>query len=242
MRQHGFLCTVLLLATIITVAAFGQIPRRGKQAPRKRPSLLQKSKGKGEKGEEPKPPPLPTDKRLLTLHQRFVQDAVKLAAEYETGQDWDKAKSVYGEILKLVPKYPLAEAKMKVLLQREANAAAKQMSIAASKDWQDTGVELIPGKPVLVRAIGKWTFNLSIPVGPEGVQIPKELREYNMGCLIGLLRSANGDTESFVVGAEKTIRVTQPSKLYLKMYDTKVDDNEGELKVEVRGTFKMARR
>ena len=43
-------------------------------------------------------------------------------------------------------------------------------------------------------------------------------------------------------GKEKPLKVQQPGRLYLRMYDVDPDDNDGELRVEIRGTFKQARR
>ncbi|HEX4149670.1 MAG TPA: hypothetical protein VHY20_11815, partial [Pirellulales bacterium] len=55
------------------------------------------------------------------------------------------------------------------------------------KGWQDTGVDLIAGKPVMIRSDGKWRLNMHYPVGGDGLEIPEELRKFNLGSLIGIV-------------------------------------------------------
>ena len=188
--------------------------------------------------EKPTPPPLPTDQRLLALHRTFVQQAEKLALEYERGKDFDKAKAVYGEILKLVPQYESAKAKMAAINQMELTAGRARMDVKADKSWQDTGITVIAGKPIAIRAYGTWTFTFTAELSAEGIAIPKELREYNLGSLIGSIDTGRGPGENiFVVGPEKSFVAETTGRLYLQMYDNNVRDNEGSLKVEFLGSF-----
>ena len=188
--------------------------------------------------EKPTPPPLPTDQRLLALHRTFVQQAEKLALEYERGKDFDKAKAVYGEILKLVPQYESAKAKMAAINQMELTAGRARMDVKADKSWQDTGITVIAGKPIAIRAYGTWTFTFTAELSAEGIAIPKELREYNLGSLIGAIDTGRGPGENiFVVGPEKSFVAETTGRLYLQMYDNNVRDNEGSLKVEFLGSF-----
>jgi hypothetical protein len=171
-----------------------------------------------------------------------MTDAEKLALEYERGEEWDRAKAVYQEILKLLPQHTGAAAKMKLLRAREANAHVQRFAIKADEEWQDTYIEVEKGRPVSIRAVGAWTFNLSIKVGPDGIQIPKELKEYNMGCLIGVIRTpGDAKLQVFVVGKEKKFVAEKSGRLFLRMYDISPLDNEGELGVEVRGTYRSLR-
>src|SRR5438094_10066078 len=84
------------------------------------PMSAQEEGNKGPKEEKPKVKPLPDDKKLLSLHLDSVKKAVKLANEYEGTKDWGKARAGYEEILKLVPQYPSAIAKLAELIQLEA--------------------------------------------------------------------------------------------------------------------------
>jgi hypothetical protein len=210
-------------------------------------SLVAQDKGKAGKAkrdepETPKVRPLPDDKRLLALHLEFVKQAEKLGKEYEADKDWGKARAVYEEILKLVPQYPPAQAKLAEMLQREREAKSVTFTVKASEGWQDTGVDLIVGKPVSLVATGKWTFHLQVETNAEGLTIPKELRDFNPGCLIGMIPDPSEETQMpFVVGSAKQMMPERSGRLFLRMYDTVPRDNDGELKVEIRGTFKEAK-
>ena len=200
-----------------------------------------RKKRAGKKSKGKKPPPLPNDRRLLSLHLEFVKKAEKLATEYERKKELGKAKAVYGEILKLVPQYTAAKTKLALIRQREANAKVKQTRVLANKSWQDSGVSVIEGAPVTIRAAGTWTFNLKVELGPDGIKIPKELRKYNLGCLIGAIDRGDGKPQPFVIGRETSFVAKTNGRLYLRMYDVLPEDNSGNLKVEIRGTFKEGR-
>ena len=210
-------------------------------------SLSAQDKGKGkakrDKAEAPKVRPLPDDKRLLALHLEFVKQAEKLGKEYEADKDWGKARAVYEEILKLVPQYPPAQAKLAEMLQHERAAKAVTLTIKANEGWQDTGIDLIADKPVVLAVSGRWTFRLQVQTNAEGLAIPEELRDFNPGCLIGMIPDPSGpeNNKPFVVGSGKQFIAERSGRLHLRMYDTDPRDNEGELKVEVRGTFKEAK-
>jgi hypothetical protein len=210
------------------------------------------TKGKRDREREEPAPRLPDDKRLLSLHLDFVRKAEKLAGEYENGKDWGKARDVYQEILKLVPQYPPAQAKLADMIRRESEAEHIVFSVKADEGWQDTHVVLIPGKPVSLQVSGTWTFNLKVETNGEGLAIPKELRDFNPGCLIGMIvdgrtpMTGNKDDEEnavkpFIVGAGKQLMPERGGRLYLRMYDTVPADNVGALKVDIRGTFGEAK-
>jgi hypothetical protein len=208
-------------------------------------SLGGQEKGKGGKGkrdetEAPKVRPLPDDKRLLALHLDFVKQAEKLGKEYESGKEWSKARAVYEEILKLVPQYPPAQAKLAEMLAHERGAQNATLTIAANEGWQDTGIDLLADKPVTIAASGKWTFHLQVETNADGLTIPKELRDFNPGCLIGMIPHPSDPEENkpFIVGPLKQLMPERGGRLFLRMYDTDPRDNDGELKVEIRGTFK----
>lgn len=214
-----------------------------------------KGKGKGKDDDAPKVRPLPSDERLLTLHRDFVKKAETLAKEYEGDKDWGKARTVYEEILKLVPQYAPASAKLAEMIAKESTAKLATFTVKADGGWQDTGIDLIAGKPVQLSASGTWTFLLEVETNAQGLTIPEELRDFPLGCLIGYIASPGVDPKDakpadrttakaadkmtakpFVVSGEP-LQVEQSGRLYLRMYDTDPSDNKGVLKVEIRGTF-----
>jgi hypothetical protein len=201
---------------------------------------VNKGKRPPQETEAPKSRPLPDDKRLLALHLEFVKSAEKLGKEYEGSKDWGKARSVYEEILKLVPQYKPAAERLAAMRELEANAQTATVNVKATEGWQDTGIELLPGKPVSITATGSWTFHLELETNAEGLTIPKELRDFNPGCLVGMIPDPSDpeNNKPFVIGSSKRLELERGGKLFLRMYDTDPRDNDGALKVEIRGTFK----
>jgi hypothetical protein len=211
-------------------------------------SLTGQDKGKGNKAKKggPEPPkvrPLPDDSRLVALHREFVREAEKLGKEYEADKEWGKARAVYEEILKLAPQYPPAKAKLAEMLQHERAAKSVTITVKATEGWQDSGIDLIADKPVILAASGRWTFRLQVQTNAEGLSIPEELRDFNPGCLVAMIPDPSDpeNNKPFVVGSGKQFIAERSGRLHLRMYDTDPRDNEGELKVEVRGTFKEAK-
>jgi hypothetical protein len=231
-RPLVFVLVGLLASTLLVLSLGGQERPKGKG----------KGKDDGDSKEAPKVRPLPGDERLLTLHREFVKKAETLAKEYESDKDWGKARAVYEEILKLVPQYAPASAKLTEMLGRESTAKLATISVKADAGWQDTGIDLVAGKPVQLAASGTWTFHLEVETNAEGLTIPKELRDFPLGCLIGYVASPGvdpKDAKPFVVGSGEQMLVEQSGRLYLRMYDTDPTDNKGLLKVEIRGTFEQ---
>jgi hypothetical protein len=195
--------------------------------------------------EENKGPDLPGDPQLLKLHQEFVAKTAKLAKDYERQQDIEKARECYERILKLIPRLPEAEQALAKIKEKQLNAEKKRMVVNANGAWQDTGVDLIAGKPVLIEASGIWTFRMSNELGPDGMEIPEELRDFNLGSLIGMIGNANaGDGKNgpkpFLIGSSVEFTPEQAGRLFLRMYDSDPSDNQGKLNVEIRGTFEKS--
>jgi hypothetical protein len=75
------------------------------------------------------------------------------------------------------------------------------------------------------------------------VKIPKELREFNLGSLVGTISNGQeNEIEQFLVGNSVTLVPKKSGRLLLRMYDVLPTDNAGEMTVEVRGSFTRARR
>ena len=233
--------TFLLIGILGVVVAAADVCNAQRPGPgRQRPggNNANSAEDREEQVEEIKP--LPNDKRLIRLHQTFVREAEKLAVEYEKDQQWDRAKDVYGEIIKLVPQYGPARVKMAQLLQREAQANKAQFVVDATQGWQDTGINVIEGKPITIRSKGTWTFTLEMELSADGVTIPEELSEWNLGCLLGLIDTGNPkEIGPFVVGRQISFVPEQSGRLRLRMYDVDPSDNEGSLTVEFLGTFQQ---
>ncbi len=181
---------------------------------------------------------LPDDPRLLQIHKNFVDSAEKLAGEYVLSNKLDKAQSCYEEILRLVPGYSEAQTKLDEVKMKQAGKEKKAINVMANEDWQPTGVYLIEGKPVIITAEGEWKFKMSYDLSAEGMEIPKELRDFNLGALIGRVATTDPkDSKPFFIGARKEFNAEKSGQLFLRIYDSEVNDNVGKLSVMITGTF-----
>jgi hypothetical protein len=232
----------VLLTSAAAVALWAQLagPGQAQQAEGgRRQPRQQGENGAEEATEEEKVPPLPTDPRLLQLHRDFVVRAEKLATEYEQKKELDKARVVYEEILKLVPKHPKAVQALEKLNQQELTAERKVIEVFATKGLQETGVYVAAGKPVHITVTGTWTLNISHTLGPKGMEIPEELRGFNLGSLVGGVDTGNPEEfKPVLIGGDYEFIAEQTGQLVLGMWDSDHQDNSGKLSVTIQGTFR----
>jgi len=226
-----------LAVALLAAALWAQAPGQNTQGNQNQQG--NRNQPNGEEAEEEDPgPQLPDDQRLLKLHLDFVNKAEKLAVEYERNNETEKARVVYQEILKLVPRYPKALAALEKLTQAEATAEKKSMDVLATKSWQPTGIRTIVGKPIRLAVEGTWTLNVSYTLGPDGMVIPEELRDYNLGALVAGIDTGNPEEfEPFLVGSELEFTADREGALVLGMWDDNHSDNAGRLRVNISGTF-----
>lgn len=225
---------VLALVLCFTVAATSA-QRRGSKRPRNSAS---KSSATGEPANESEDG-VSADPRMAKIQTDFVMETARLAQEYEKKQDIDHARSCYEQILKLVPKHPGAEKALEKLRQEELNADSKVIQIHANKGPQDTHVNVIANRPVTIHAEGNWTFRMEHELTAKGMQIPDELRDNNLGALVGIIHTGEDlkDAKPFLVGEDMELIPEKSGRLLLFMWDTDWKDNTGRLNVEIRGTF-----
>ncbi|HEY1067897.1 MAG TPA: hypothetical protein VGE52_17370, partial [Pirellulales bacterium] len=136
--------------------------------------------GQGEDGAMYKEP---EDPKLAKLHKDYITEATKLVIEYDKKKDLDKLRAVCEDILRVMPKHPGAQEMLKKIHAEEATAETAKLEVLANKGWQETGVIVQAGKPISIRAVGTWTFNAEADLGPNGMEIPKEWRDFNLGSL-----------------------------------------------------------
>lgn len=179
---------------------------------------------------------LPTDPKLLDLHKDFVNKAEKLGDEYANKKDWEKARVVFQEILKLVPQYASAKDKLKIIRSNLAKANRKVVTIDANQDWFDTNIDLEEGSPLGFKTDGEWIFVFEGDA--NGIEIPRELRDFRLGSLIAMI-VAKGEKEPkpFTIGKERSMSVPKSGRLFLKMHDGFNKNNRGSIKVEISGSF-----
>ncbi len=183
---------------------------------------------------------LPSDKRLLAIYKEFIAETLKVAKDYERSKDIDGARTCYEQILKLVPNHPFTKEALEKIKEKELSAEVKKININANEGWQSTGVDLIEGKPFSIHAEGTWTFKMSYQLGPKGKEIPEELKDFNLGSLVGIIHKEGDDAKDakpFAVGDDATFTAEQTGRLYLRMSADDPSDNSGRLNVVIRGTY-----
>ena len=195
---------------------------------------------------------LPTDPRLLKLVRDYVINAEKLAREYEQAKQYDKCREVCQEILKIAPNYPGAVDLIKGIDQREQTAEKATFDILATEGWQDTGIVLLEGKPVSIVARGVWTFSMEYDLSPDGIDIPRELRDFKLGALIGFIDTGanplmdkskdNDKFRPFHIGAARQMTSDKTGRLWMRMHDADPRDNKGKVTVDIQGTFQKLKK
>lgn len=188
---------------------------------------------------------------LEKSEQDIVKDFVtrfgRLALQYEQSGSSDKAKHALGMILKVAPNDETVKRQMDRIEKQELSENRKVVKVLAQQSWQDTGLVVSAGKPVAISAQGQWVFKMSRSVGPEGMDVPEEMKRFPLGALIGVVDPSGGNAESkkerqrfqpFLVGSQDVITPNASGRLFLKMHDTDESDNAGQLVVTVSGSVR----
>lgn len=227
---------MLIVASTIVFAAATVAAQKGKNNRNGTATSANNKEGGGEME-------LAADPQIKKLQVNFVVDAARLARDYEKKKDLEGARACYEHILRVVPHHPDAERALKEIRNAEMTKETKSLVVKATEGWQDTGINVQVDRALTIRADGSWTFAMKQELSADGMEIPKELKEFNLGCLVGKIVTP-GDTEDsapFMIGKEKEITPEKPGRLYLRMYDYDPSDNKGLLKIVIQGTFEKGR-
>jgi hypothetical protein len=124
-------------------------------------------------------------------------------------------------------------------------AAGAEITVVADRGWQDSGLRLKAGAKYQLTAAGRYQVAKTSKIWwsePGGVSI-RYYKARPLGILLAAIRPdhpAAGSTtallHSTVVGLGTTLSPAQTGTLFLKINDSagELNDNAGELKVEVR--------
>lgn len=107
------------------------------------------------------------------------------------------------------------------------------IDIFANQGWQDTGVSISERDVVIIDYIqGKWTPRKGVqdPISARGYDgnIDDFIKGSRLAALIGKL----GD-DLFVVGEEKEFVAQRGGRLFLRINDSVLDDNEGFVNIKI---------
>ena len=114
-------------------------------------------------------------------------------------------------------------------------SAAVGYEVFANRDWQDTGVKVMPGKTLtILYTSGSWSpwgGGSYDAIGSGGD--PKCSCNVVMGVSHAALIGKIGDNAPFLVGNSFKQTIGETGDLFLRINDTQLGDNSGSLMVEV---------
>ncbi|MGC9357773.1 MAG: hypothetical protein ACP5GX_07900 [Anaerolineae bacterium] len=110
--------------------------------------------------------------------------------------------------------------------------------IYAYRDWQSIGVQVDPGDRIYIRAQGRWLYTPEEYHGPEGHREYRAPNTYPIPSIPGgiLLMRVGEKGRIFPVGRGGTFVAEQSGKIYFRINDDILSDNEGYVTVEVEVT------
>jgi len=122
---------------------------------------------------------------------------------------------------------------------QEGVPAPKELDVAATQDWVDTGVDLRAGDALQVSATGTVSLGTGRTAGPAGA--PRGFRdliksypvnEAGLGAFIGRIGSSD-TAQPFLLGPSKQIQVPRAGRLFLGVNKTGSDQPSGSFHAKV---------
>lgn len=116
----------------------------------------------------------------------------------------------------------------------------QQVQVHANRNWNDTGIDVQPGKPLELEATGLVKISPTREVPPAGLAnrpapATLPLPGKNIGALVAKICSPDGRCSPVqLVGARITLSANQAGRLMLGINDSEVADNSGQFTVTVR--------
>lgn len=116
--------------------------------------------------------------------------------------------------------------------------ALHEERIYAYRSWQSTGMKVLSGDLLDIRASGSWSYTPGEYHGPEGHAHYSSPSYYPVGGVPGgtLLGRVGAQGPPFVVGKHTIHRTTAEGMLYLRINDDILSDNDGYVAVEIAVT------
>jgi hypothetical protein len=124
-------------------------------------------------------------------------------------------------------------------LAQTAPQTAKELDVAATQDWIDTGVDLRAGDSIQITATGTLNLGLGKTAGPEGAQrgfrdLIKSypVNEAGLGAAIGRVGSSDAAVP-FLIGARRQVQVSRTGRLFVSINKTAADQPDGSFHFKV---------
>jgi LssY C-terminus len=116
---------------------------------------------------------------------------------------------------------------------------AKELDVAASEQWIDTGVDLRAGDSLQFTTTGSLDLGAGKSAGPQGAQrgfrdLIKSypVNEAGLGALIGRIGSSDAAVP-FLIGSGRQVQIQRAGRLFLSVNKTSSDNPDGSFHVKV---------
>ena len=154
----GGLVIVIVLGGLVGNPAIGQVPK-GKELDRERDEAL----------------------------RDFATRVRRIALQYEQAGDREKARSTLRLLLQTAPNDAEAKAMLDRISKQELAENKTFVKVMANQGWQNTGVQVFAGKPVVIEAKGTWVFRMNRVVTADGLEVPDDMKIFPLGSLVGAI-------------------------------------------------------
>ncbi len=119
------------------------------------------------------------------------------------------------------------------------NDPGKELDVAASAQWIDTGVDLRAGDSVQFTTTGTLNLGPGKSAGPQGAQRgfrdlikAYPVNEAGLGALIGRIGSSDAAVP-FLIGAGRQMQVSRAGRLFVSVNKASTDNPDGSFHVKV---------
>jgi hypothetical protein len=126
-----------------------------------------------------------------------------------------------------------------VAFAQDSPPPPKELDIAASQDWIDTGVDLRAGDSIQVTSTGTLTLGAGRSAGPQGAQRgfrdlikAYPVNEAGLGAVIGRIGSSD-TAQPFLLGPSKQTQVPRAGRLFLGINKTGNDQVDGSFHAKI---------
>jgi hypothetical protein len=179
------------------------------------------------------------DVRANELQESFVRQTADLARSYEEAGHWEKAKSLLQTLVKLNPKIPGVDAKLKELDDKILTANESDLEVDTSAGWGEPCGQVFKGRPFKVQSAGEYRFMATLTVGPDGFATRDPVKEMAAdvpcGALMGLIVTKGKPGKPFQIGTGQTVTPKEDGVLFLKVNVPPGHKCNGRLKVRLSG-------
>ena len=182
-----------------------------------------------------------------------IYDVVGDSAEFEARRDGElllqiNARSLQGargaytariQLLSGTSASPTSATTVPATTAGSGRQLRKQIDVPAESEWTDTGIDLLAGDKLRIRAEGTINYTSKKTCGPDGGDrewgdliraLP--VNDVGRGALIGLIGQA-GTATPFLIGAKAEFEVDKSGRLFLGVNDDDYRNNRGSFRVTV---------